>query len=351
MSELYSTQTAEELLDEMKANVRDDVDKREGSIVHDMLAPSAQRWELANFVLDAILDLSFIDTAEGVYVDKRAEEQGITRKPAELAKGFVTVTGTPGVEIPEGFLFMTESGLEFTTDDIATIGEDGTAVIACTSVDGDYDYNVEAGAIKAYEVTDLEITGATNAEPFSGAIPQETDDELKARYLLKVRNPVSSGNIYHYQTWALEVSGIASAKVFPLWEGPGTVKVVVAGVNGRAPSAEILQNAQEYIELQRPIGASVTVIGIEELPLSISAVLELREGVQVTDVQAAIELSLSEYLTHAIEEEIVRINRVGDAIRAVDGVLDATNLQINGGTTNITLTGDQSAYISEVVLT
>ena len=60
---------------------------------------------------------------------------------------------------------------------------------------------------------------------------EETDDNLRARFFNQVRSTSTSGNIYDYKKWALEVPGCGGAKVFPLWNGPGTIKVLVVDEN------------------------------------------------------------------------------------------------------------------------
>ena len=348
---MYSEKTANDILDEMLANVRNDVDKREGSIVYDMLAPSAHRWELVGFALDAILELGFIDTANGEYIDKRASEQGLTRKPAEHAKGTVTITGEANIEVPAGFIVFTDDGLEFSTDEIATIGAKGTVDVPCTAIVGGLESNVAIKAITQFEETALKITAVTNNEPFSGGIDEESDNELKNRYLTKVRNPVGSGNVYHYQEWALSVSGVTKARVFPLWNGNGTVKVVVTGQNGRAPSEEILTAVRDAIAANAPIGATVTVVAVKEIALSVSATVELLNGATVLDVQDAIKKAIDDYITEALAEGVVRVNRVGEAILSVDNVADYGNIKLNGSAANIPLNTEQSLYLSEVKLT
>lgn len=62
-------------------------------------------------------------------------------------------------------------------------------------------------------------------------IDQETDDELRARYYIKIQTPATSGNAYHYRLWSKEVSGVGDAKVYPLWNGNGTVKVLIIDSN------------------------------------------------------------------------------------------------------------------------
>lgn len=331
--------------------VRDDVDKREGSIVYDMLAPTAHRWELVGFALDAVLQSGFIETASGEYIDKRANEQGLTRKQAERAKGIVTVTGTAKTVIPQGFKFSTEDGLEFLADENTTISEIGTVNVTCTSAIAGTIYNVSANKITLFEDTPLEITAVNNAQPFIGGINRETDKELKERYLAKVQNPVGSGNIYHYQEWALSVAGTTRAKVFPLWDGNGTVKVVVTGQNGRAPSEEILTAIRAAIAENAPIGATVTVSPVEEIPLTVSAKIELLNGATIEDVQTAVQKAIDNYITEAIAEGVVRVNRIGEAILSVDNVADYESILLNGSGANVPLTLEQSLYLSEVTLT
>ena len=347
---MYSEKTANDILAEMLASVRNDVDKREGSIVYDMLAPSAHRWELVGFALDAILAESFIDTAEGDYIDKRAAEQGLTRKPAEKSTGSVTFTGQAGTVIPEGFSVMTDQGIVFLTDVEATIAAEGAATVQCTAAVGGTDSNVAANTIVTFEETALAITSVTNELPFAGGIDRETDDELRGRYLTKVQNPVGSGNIYHYQEWALSVSGVTKARVFPLWAGNGTVKVVITGQNGRAPGEEILEAVRKTIEENAPIGATVTVAAVEEVALTVSATIELLNGATAEDVQESVKKAIDNYITEAIAEGIVRINRIGEAILSVDNIADYSNILLNGGTSNIPLNTEQSIYLSEVTL-
>lgn len=68
------------LLDRMLSNVSNNLDKREGSIIYDAVAPAAL--ELANFyiALDMVMDEVFADSASYYYLIKRAAERGIYPK-------------------------------------------------------------------------------------------------------------------------------------------------------------------------------------------------------------------------------------------------------------------------------
>ena len=65
------------LVDNMLSKVPDTLDKREGSIIYDALAPIAA--ELANFyvTLDIVMNEIFADTASYYFLIKRAAERGL----------------------------------------------------------------------------------------------------------------------------------------------------------------------------------------------------------------------------------------------------------------------------------
>lgn len=85
--------TYEELLQAMLGRVPSNVDKREGSIIYDALAPCAYFLAQQNFQLENYLDLVFPDTAVGEYLDRAVAAFGVTRKPASAAVRKMITTG------------------------------------------------------------------------------------------------------------------------------------------------------------------------------------------------------------------------------------------------------------------
>ncbi|WP_193385352.1 baseplate J/gp47 family protein, partial [Rhodanobacter denitrificans] len=62
-----------------------DVDKREGSIIYDALAPIAYKLAETYFQLNNYVDLFFADTAVGEFLERRTAESGVERRPATKA--------------------------------------------------------------------------------------------------------------------------------------------------------------------------------------------------------------------------------------------------------------------------
>ena len=162
---------------------------------------------------------------------------------------------------------------------------------------------------------------------------------MRERYYTKVRTPATSGNKWHYLNWAKEVIGVGDARVFPLWNGNGTVKIVIINSNKRAADSILINNVANYIEDNRPIGANVTVVSATEKPINISATLVIdTKKYTLNQVQANIESNLVEYFKEiAFTSNYISYASIGNIIFNTEGVIDYTKLLINGASLNILL--------------
>lgn len=348
---MYENQTEEVIKQRMLDAVPSDLDKREGSFIYDALSPAAIELALAYIELDRVIKLGFAQTTYGQYLDYRAAEHGLTRKPATKASGQVTVSGSPGTVIPAGSLFATKAGVQFQTTAEATIGDTGQATVAVEAVEAGAKGNVPANAITEIPISIAGVTAVTNPSPTSGGTDQESDADLLARLLERVRYSATSGNVAHYKQWAKEVAGVGDAKVLPLWNGPGTVKVVIIDSNKQQASADIVQAVANHIEENRPIGATVTVVSAQGLNIDVSATVVLAENYILEQVQNAFESALTDYLKSvAFQQNYVSYAKIGSLLLDTPGVLDYSNLTVNGGTSNVTVGDEQVAVKGTVTL-
>ena len=58
------------------------LDKREGSVIYNALAPAAVELAQKYIELDTFLDLVFVTTSSGEYLDRRAAELGFYQTPS-----------------------------------------------------------------------------------------------------------------------------------------------------------------------------------------------------------------------------------------------------------------------------
>lgn len=358
---MYETQTKEEILQRMLDASPEDIDKRQGSVTNDLLSPPAIEMTKIYTELDTVLEVGFTDTAYGMYLDRRAADYGMSRKIAVKASGILRFTGPEGTVVPKGTSVSTSVGVPiyFVTKTDVTIVGAGVSVTAEASEAG-ASGNVSIGAIDTVVGDLVGVVAVSNALNFEGGVDEENDEAFRQRYFERARRPITSGNANHYRQWALEVPGVSDAKVYPIWNGPGTVKVVLLGDDKTSPDSVVITAAQTYIdptqdgngEGQAPLSAVATVVGATELPINISANVEIAPGATLDEVRVLIEAGTRTYLsTLAFSDPIVRITRIANVLLDIPPILDFTDLTINGGTGNIITSGDQVAVVGTVSIT
>ena len=138
-------------------------------------------------------------------------------------------------------------------------------------------------------------------------------------------------------------------RVIPLWNGNGTVKVVIVDSDNQPAGEDLIEAVKSHIEEQRPIGAEVTVVSATALTINItvSIIADGSDG-----IQDAVEESIKGYLAdEALKKSYVSYAKVGSFILSVAGVEDYSNLKINNGTNNITISDGSVPVLGSVVFT
>lgn len=332
----------------------------EGTFAFDTLAANAKEFEKAYVEMDLMMEAAFPQTSWGSYLDYLADElAGLSRRSATAATVTLTISGTAGSQIPKGSAFSTGS-LTFTTNAVATVGSDGTIDVKATASATGAGGNVAAGTIVKIPVPIYGISKVTNQEAASGGYEEESDDALRERLLFAVRQPATSGNAYHYIEWSTAVSGVGAVKVLPLWNGNGTVKVIVVDANKDSPGDELLQQVRDAIAAQAPIGATVTVEAPTLTTVDVS--LQVTSGAGNAD---AIKTALTKYfkgsvfssdytnlatMTDSVTISYAQIGRIILDNSDSTGIKDYSTLTINGGTENIVVGADHLPVVGTVTL-
>ena len=350
----FDSLTPEGVQDMLRAFVEDDLGlyAGEGGLLNIILAPGAYVFWEALQALRAQVPISFVDETSGAYIDKAAAAYGITRKPGTPASVDVTFTGTANAVVPAGTMCVTADGLGFLTDEELTLGEDGSGTVPATSDDVGAVYNVPAQAIVTTQESVAGVSGVTNDAAAAGGTDPEADAALFARLDAYRKTPPTSGNDRHYHQWALEVNGIGAASVIRCWDGPGTVKVIVADMELRPVEEDKVDEVAAYIETQRPVTAEVTVESAEGVGVQVAVTVETDGTVSKLNTEQALTDRLAEYLgTLAFQTgaEVV-YNRVLAIVMGLDGVTDCSGLTVNGGTANVPLDADEVPLLGTVTV-
>lgn len=347
---MYENITVEDIKKDILTRYQGDAQTNEGGYTNDMISGIAYKIWITLQSLDKVIHIAFVDESSGEYIDKRCEEFGIERKPGQKAVTELTITGTDGIEIEKGKIFVTDDGLEFETDDYVTIAN-GTATVSATALDIGTKYNVLEGTITSQLSSSQGVNTVTNNQA-TGGTEKETDKSLLSRLLEHMRSPATSGNIAHYKEWALEVDGVGDVQVVPTWNGAGTVKVIIIGNDKKPVDETIINNCFQHIEENRPIGASVTVESAIGVEINVNAALIIDDTTTIHTVIAKFTEVLSEYIkTLAFQKTTVVYNRISHMLLDIQGVEDYTTLTINGTTNNIELQGYEVPILGTMEVT
>ena len=335
---MWENMTYENILNDMLSRVTSDVDKREGSVIYDALSPAAYKLAETYFMLDMTLDLVLGDTAVGPFLDRVVADHGITRKPATYAVRKIVTSGPVDIGTRWGI-----QGLTYTITEQITTNQYRAICVEEGNVGNQY-----SGALE--NIDNVSGVTATLTDIIISGEDEETDDNLRARFYSQIRTAGTSGNAYDYRNWALEVAGCGDAKVFPLWDGPGTVKILVVDEN-MAIDPALPDLVAAHIEDVRPIGATVTVESPSGLAIDVEADVQLDGSKSLEDVQDSFSAKLSEYLKEiAFETYSVSYAKVGSLLLSTDGVQDYSGLLVNSGTSNIIIAPDEMAVAGTVTL-
>ena len=353
------------LMESALDNVPDSLDKREGSIIYDALAPAC--YELAEYYMELkkILENTFASTAGNEYLDLRAAEQGLERYAASYAvkRGdFLTSSGNPAV-IPIGSRFsvisdtlninyiVTEAyrdefgavvpgAYRITCEDLGTQGNSYTGpLIPITYIQ----------SLKTAALSDL-LVPARDAE---------TDDELRARYFLTVNDKPFGGNIAQYDEELKGIDGVGEVQIYPVWDGGGSVKLSVIDAEYNIITNDFITTLQNMIDPTpqgtglgfAPIGHMVTITTPTEKTIDITATIVLESGYTLGQVTPLIEEAIENYLLGlreiwGVSDDLnnyalaVYIARINAAVLGVAGIANITGTTINGLASDLILTQD-----------
>lgn len=353
------SKSVEQIHDEILEHISDEYQKTIGYPTYDITRAMAYAVaDLLEITDNAVAEID-VENMTGEVLRKFVKQRrNIVWNDAVKAVCVLTATTSGSATVPEGTLFESQGGVQFRSTEEATING-VTGNIPVEAVIGGAQGNVVAGSITLIPTTITGLVSVTNETAAIGGYRAETDDELRARYLNDLKNPVASGNKAQYREWALEVSGVGAVKVFPLAYGDNTVEVCIIGNDGLPAAPTLIASVQNHIdpassgtgEGTAPIGAYCTVTTAESVDVNITADVTLLSGYDAETVNNSIRTRLSTYLASiAFNTTYVSYAHLADTIHDTEGVADYANLTINGGTASINIGDKQVAVLGTVII-
>lgn len=356
---MYSEEnTFDKIMNRALERVSDDVDKREGSVIYDALSPMAAELAQAYIVIDGIIDLVFPDTSVGEYLDRLVEQIGLERGKATKAirKGVFYDEEQNKMNVDIGAVFGIDE-LYYTVIEQLSTGEYKLECNTPGKIGNNplgvllpIEYNIKNLGLA--QITDVLIPGEN----------EESDEELRNRYYEQINEKAFGGNVADYKNKTKEIDGVGAIKVIPIWNGGGTVKLIILDSDYNKASSVLIDKVQQEICPNKealglgvaPIGHSVTVITPEEFIININLKVQYTEAESETTVKPKIIENLKKYFLElrkkweTTETTIVRISQIESIILNTDGILDISQTKMNEVSSNIEIEKEKIPIVGEV---
>ncbi len=396
---MFEGKTYEELLKSALSRVPPSLDKREGSMVMNGVAPAMAELAQLYIGLDFVFRATYLDTAPREYLIKRAADRNMAPYPASAA----IFRAEFNIEVPTGTRFSCEDLNFVVTGRMST--EDDTATglshrITCETPGATA--NGYTGQLIPVEY----VAGLSRAQLVELLVPGDDEEDtevFRRRVLDSYQSQAFGGNQADYSEKVLAMPGVGALKVHPAWNGDltpaemvpgaavttwytnvlsslapavaawltavytaskdkrltvgGTVKLIIMASNYAAPSEELLEAVQTAVDPEQnageglglaPIGHVVTVAGVKEAPVNLTLNLTYAAGWSWASVKSYVESVVDTYFDElarawaSSDRLIIRISQIESRILSACAAMitDISGTKINGTEANLTLDAD-----------
>lgn len=346
MLEYLEAQTFEKILTELLERVPDDVDKREGSIIYDALAPTALKIAETYWDMSLLYRRTFAATADGIDLERRVNEFGVERKKAGKAIRRALFTDQDGqpLDVFENNLYRLDTIVYKVLERISS-GEFKVEAQTAGAV-GNRDYG-EMLPIEA----DNKLGKAVLADVIVPGEDEESDESLYQKYLEHIREKAFGGNRADYKKKIRAIQGVGGVRLRRAPYGGGTVKAIIIDSDFNVPTPEFVSYVQEImdpIEFKgdgygtAPIGHIVTVEGVGKTNIICEFELILN-GVTIGQIETQVKETLEEYFLELRANWYkdldinVRITHIESRLLEIEGIEDIASTLLNGLANNINL--------------
>lgn len=252
------------------------VDTTEGGFYWDLTQAVALEIErLWDFAATEVAAVAFPPYAWGEYLDDHAETLGLARKEATAAGGDVRFAGredtliSPGTEVATAPTDADSDPIVFTTTAEAIIPALGVVDVPVAALDSGSQGNVLANNVSVLVSPISGVSAVSNPSAITGGADVESDEDLRDRVLLQLSTAQGAGTVADYERWALSFPGVGVVSVTPLWDGPGTVHVVVADPSQNPVNDTTKWGLQDYLDPPRSLTRTTSLVDLPTGTISV----------------------------------------------------------------------------------
>lgn len=365
---IFDENTFENVLERNLDRISDEFDKREGSVIYDAIAPMAIEISLLYSYLDFLFKNAFGDTANRYWLIERAKERGI--EPYNATKAVIIGRFDAKLNIGDRFfiddIYYTVSKLQ-------------------KEEKGMFFYELicnekgRVGNLKGGKLTPTRTIRNLNlAEIYKLAIlgeDEEGTEDFRQRYFETIKSIAYGGNIDDYRKKVKDIDGVGLVKVIPVWNGGGTVKLIITDSEFKEPTSELISKVQEIIDPipfhQKgvgiaPIGHYVTVVGAKLKKINITCEILKSRDSNLEEIKREVKSNIEEYFKGQREkwgtyekvdsniyvENDIRLAKITSIVLNVDDVIDYETIKFTDTDKKIfELSEDELPVLGDVIVT
>jgi uncharacterized phage protein gp47/JayE len=205
------------------------------------------------------------DTAEKVWLDRHGQiwlvnaDGSLGRKNPTAASGTVGISGTAGTFIGTGSIVVAPTGDQFETLETLTLGDPTLqpTEVAVRALNPGVAGNIPAGTPMSLGTPVFGVDSIVSVD-LRGGTEIETDTQLRARVLARIRQPPMGGDADDYVQWAMKLPSVTRAWAAPREMGMGTITIrfmcdaLRADVGG-FPIQDDIDVVRNYLNTVRPV--------------------------------------------------------------------------------------------------
>lgn len=346
-------QSFENIMNRMLSRVPDSLDKREGSVIWDALAPAALEIESLYYALDGVIQETFADTSSREFLKLRARERGIVPFPATKS----IIKGQFDVPVNIGIRFKV-NGLIYSVIEVIDSVEH-TYKLECES-------SGEIGNISSGDLIQVDYVNGLNIAEIKEIIVHGKDEEdtekFRKRYFDSFEEQAFGGNIKDYTDKTLSIKGVGAVKVTPVWSGGGTVKLTILDSYNNKATSELINQVQKVIDPNKnqdglglaPIGHIVTVDTVDEVNITIGIRVVFTGATNFSMKKEQLLEVINNYFNElkkswTSQSITLRTAHIISRLLAIPNLEDISEIRINGNSNNLRLSDFQIPKLIDVV--
>lgn len=273
---------------------------------------------------DWVLNQSFPQTAQGVYLDRHGSMRGLKRLGATRSGGVlrfsVETAPTMDITIQAGTVCMTAEEVRVQTTEDVVLKEGTLSVDArAEAVEPGAGGNVVPGAVRFLTACPLAVTSVTNPNAFTGGADEESDESFRSRILESYQRLPNGANTAWYETTAMNYPGVTAAKAIGREDGPGTVNVYVTGENG-LPDEDLLAGLQAELQEKREIAVTVKVLSPTTETVNVDVAVAPKEGADKNAVLESARQAITDFFSGRLLGRAVLLAELGNKLYDLEGV-------------------------------